>query len=113
MEIVYFILIACGMTQIVVYGKIFDKIRPKKGFLGELFSCSMCAGFWVGVLLWLLNDQTTLFNYDYSPITGLLLGSLASGVSYVFSVLIDDNGLRLERSNNEHPEEISKTCETL
>ena len=108
-----FILAAYGLTFILVYGKIFDKIRPKKGFLGELFSCSMCAGFWVGVLLWLLNGQTTLFNYDYSPITGLMLGSLASGVSYVFSVLIDDNGLRLERSNNEHPQEISKTCETL
>jgi hypothetical protein len=112
-ELLYFILISCGMTQILVYGSIFNKVRPKKGWFGKLFSCSMCTGFWVGVFLWLTNDLTTLFNYDYSPITGLLLGSLASGVSYVFSVLIDDNGFKIERSKNENAQKISTTCQTL
>jgi hypothetical protein len=113
MELLYFLLVSSGMTQILVYGKIFDRIRPSRGWFGELFSCSMCTGFWVGVFLWLSNDLTTLFNYDYSLFTGLFLGCVSSGTSYVFSVLIDDNGLRVERSNNDDAQKISQTCETL
>jgi len=113
MELLYFMLVSCGMTQIIVYGKIFDHIRPKTGWFGTLFSCSMCTGFWVGILLWLANTWTTLFNYDYSLFTGLFLGSAASGISYVFSVIIDDNGIRVERSNNDEAQKISQTCETL
>ncbi len=113
MDLLYFILVSCGLTQIIVYGKIFDPIRPREGWFGALFSCSMCTGFWVGIFLWLANTFTTLFNYDYSPFTGLFLGAAASGVSYVFSVLIDDNGFRIERSNNDEAQKISQTCETL
>ena len=113
MELLYFLLVSCGMTQIIVYGKIFDKVRPKKGFFGNLFSCSMCTGFWVGMFLWSANDLTTLFSYDYSIITGLFLGCVSSVASYVSSVVIDDNGLRVERSNNDDTQKISQTCETL
>jgi hypothetical protein len=112
-SLLYFLLVSAGMTQILVYGKIFDTIRPKKGWFGSLFACSMCTGFWVGIFLWLANAWTTLFSYDYSLITGLFLGCAASGISYVFSVIIDDNGLRVERSNNDNAQEISQTCETL
>jgi len=51
MELLYFILCAHGLTQILVYGKIFDRIRPTKGKLGELFQCPMCIGMWVGAFL--------------------------------------------------------------
>ena len=36
MELLTFILSAYGLTQIIVYGKLFNKIRPSKGRLGEL-----------------------------------------------------------------------------
>ena len=62
-DLVYFVLAAYGMTQILVYGSILNPIRPKKGKLGELFECPMCMGFWVGVFLWGSNTQTELFNY--------------------------------------------------
>ena len=51
MELITFILCAYGLTQIVVYGKIFNKIRPTKGRAGELFRCPMCMGFHVGWFL--------------------------------------------------------------
>ena len=101
------------MTQIIVYGSIFNKVRPASGWLGELFSCSMCTGFWVGVFLWITNGLTTLFNYDYSLVTGLLLGSVSSGVSYAFSVLIDDNGFKIERSNNDEAQKTTSSCPSL
>ena len=94
-ELLYFILISSGLTQILVYGKIFDKIRPSEGWLGELLSCPMCTGFWVGLFLWVTNDYTQLFNYDFSLLTGIFLGCLSSGTSYVLSIMFDDDGLKI------------------
>ena len=114
MDLLYFILASWGMTQILVYGTIFenqrDWIMEKSDWLGTLIHCPMCTGFWVGVFLWLVNGTTTLFNYDYSLMTALCLGCLSSGASYVFSVIVDDNGLRVERSNNNETQTISQTC---
>lgn len=94
-QLIYFILAASGLTQILVYGKIFDKIRPTHGWLGDLLSCPMCTGFWSGIILWVTNGYTQLFNYDFSLLTGLLLGCLSSGTSYILSVMFDDDGFKL------------------
>jgi hypothetical protein len=96
MQLIYFSLVCAGLTQILVYGKIFDKIRPTSGWFGQLLSCPMCTGFWSGVILWALNDYTKLFTFDYSPVTGLFLGCLGSLVSYVFSVSFDDHGIKFD-----------------
>ena len=47
-----FILACYGMTTILVYGKIFNPVRPKTGFFGDLFKCTLCTGFWVGMINW-------------------------------------------------------------
>ena len=91
MELIYFILSAYGLTQILCYGKIFDKVRPGLYF----FRCSMCIGFWVGITLWLISPFTELFSYAMSPMTGFLLGCLSSGTSYVLNMIFDDNGIKL------------------
>ena len=96
MDLLYFCLIAHGMTQIIVYGSIFDKIRPCGGLAGQLFRCPMCMGFWVGCFLWLINGFTGLFSYDYNIMTGFLLGCLASGISYILNVVVDDEGIQIE-----------------
>ena len=96
MQLLYFCLAAAGMTQILVYGKIFDKIRPVNGWFGQLFSCSMCMGFWVGVFLWLTNNLTTLFTFDYSIVTGLFLGCVGSVVSYLVDAVFDDHGIKMD-----------------
>jgi|TARA_Y100000296_G_scaffold58513_1_gene67415 hypothetical protein len=90
LSLVYFILCAYGLTFILVYGSIFDKIRPKYKF----FHCPLCVGFWVGVFLWSVNGFTELFTFDYNYVNALLLGCLSSGTSYALSMLIDDFGLR-------------------
>ena len=99
MELIYFILCAFGLTQILVYGAIFDGIRPKNGKLGELLNCPMCMGFWVGVYLWSINGLTELFNFDYNFINLLLLGFLSSGSSYILSMIVGDCGLKVEKTN--------------
>lgn len=91
MELLTFILVAYGMTLILVYGSIFNGVRPKHHF----FHCPMCVGFWVGVFLFLISPYTQLFNFDFSAINVILLGCLSSGTSYILSMLFDDYGLKL------------------
>lgn len=95
METLHFILCAYGMTFILIYGSIFNKIRPTKGKLGELFHCPLCLGFWVGVFLWAVNRYTELFSFDNSLITAFLCGCLSAGTSYFLSMLLKDFGLNL------------------
>jgi len=92
-SLIYFILIAYGMTQILVFSSIFNKIRPDYKF----FHCPMCIGFWVGVFLCLINPFCTLFNFDVSAINCFCLGCLSSGTSYILCNIFDDNGIKIER----------------
>ena len=92
MGLLYFILCAYGLTQILVNGSVFDKIRPEHHF----FHCPMCVGFWVGVFLVGINRYTELFIFDNNIVNYFLLGCLSSGTSYVFCTLFGDNGVKYE-----------------
>jgi len=92
MNLIYFILCAYSLTQILVSGKIFDKIRPDKKF----FKCPMCIGFWVGIFLVSINSFTELFSFNYTIINFLLLGWLSSGTSYILYNLFGDSGLQIK-----------------
>ena len=97
MSFIWFCLISHGLTQILVHGKILDPIRPSSGKLGQLLKCSMCTGFWVGLFLWSISSNTELFSFDDSFVTGLLLGFAGSASAYIFDVMFDDNGLKVEK----------------
>lgn len=101
MNLLYFVLCAFGLTQILIYASILNSIRPTEGKLGELFSCPMCIGFWVGVILWALNGYTGLFSFDNSFVTGVLLGCLSSGTSYILNMLFGDDGLNVNLKKKE------------
>ena len=101
MELLYFVLAAHGLTQILVYGSIFDKVRPTDGWIGKLLSCPMCTGFWVGVFLFGINGYTELFTYEYNLANLLILGWLSSGTSYVLSVVFCDNGIQIGANNGQ------------
>ena len=92
MNLLLFVLAAYGLTQIVVYGKIFDKIRPACHF----FHCTMCMGWWVGLFLWAINRYTELFTFDYSITTAFLLACVGSGTSYMLNVIFGDEGINFK-----------------
>lgn len=94
--LIYFILIGYGLTQILCYGSILNFIRPTQGKLGELFRCSMCTGFWVGIFLCAISPYTQLFSYERSFINFILLGSLCSGTSYLLDKGVGDNGFNIK-----------------
>ena len=75
------------MTNILVYGKIFDKIRPKKYY----FHCMMCIGFAVGVFVSFFINLD--INYFFS-------GCLSSGTSYILGMLVDDEGFKINRKSS-------------
>lgn len=102
MDLVYFILAAYGLTQILILGSIFNSIRPRKNWLyglGKLFHCPMCMGFWVGVFLFGINGYTELFTFEYNIANMLILGCLSSGTSYLLSVLVNDFGFKITHKN--------------
>lgn len=102
MGLLYFVLAAYGLTQILVYGSIFNKVRPPRQWLhgfGKLFHCPMCMGFWVGTFLWGINRYTELFTFDYNLANALILGSLSSGTCYLLGVLINDFGFKVTHKN--------------
>jgi hypothetical protein len=92
MSLLWFILTCYGLTQILVYGSIFNKVRPKHHF----FHCPMCIGFWSGVLVFLISPWTELFTFELNIINLLLCGWISSGTSYVFCTLFGDEGINVK-----------------
>ena len=89
-DLIYFILCSFGITQIITKGNIFNKLRQ----YGKFWGCPMCIGFWVGLLVYLLNGYTSLFSYEYSLFNAILLSFLSSGTSYILGILFGDFGFR-------------------
>ncbi len=100
MDLVYFVLVAYGLTQILVYGKIFQDIRPAKEKFKGFFHCPMCVGFWTGAFLFGINGFTELFTFEYSLANLFILSWLSSGTSYILTMLVSDNGIQLGVNKN-------------
>ena len=97
MDLIYFILCAYGMTQILVYGSIFDNVRPSHHF----FKCPMCMGFWTSAFLFGINGYTELFSFSYSISNLFILSCLGSGTSYALIKLFGDYGFNVCLKGNE------------
>jgi hypothetical protein len=97
-ELAVFILACSGLTQILCYGKIFDKIRPTRGFFGELFSCSLCVGFHCGYLVAFLTNFSGLIQWKLEMVDYLLLACLSSSTSYILDKMIGDEGIRINET---------------
>lgn len=98
-DIVVFILACAGATQIACYGTILEPIRPKTGFFGELFRCSMCVGFHVGYIMFMLFWFSNIFLFQNFYIGLFVFGCLSSFTSYVLDKTFSDNGFLLNIAN--------------
>jgi hypothetical protein len=93
MELIIWILAAYGMTQILVYGSIFDTprewIKKNSTFFGDLISCVMCTSTWVGFFFSLVFFSPTidLVSITYSNI--FFDGLLASGSVWALNAFIE------------------------
>ena len=95
----FYVFIACiGLTLIITQSQIFKPIRDfvesKNEKLGELINCSMCTGFWVGILMSVVYSYdilvvgfgSSLFSWIVSIIANLLIS-----LSYYIDSLYEDD----------------------
>ena len=100
MELLWFALACYGLTYLVVYASIFNSIRPSKEWLGgfgKLFNCTLCFGFHSGWFLFVINRSTELFTFDYTVANFFICGWVGAGVSYILSMIVGDEGIRLTK----------------
>lgn len=96
-NLLLFILSCYGMTFILVYGSIFNSIRPKQesGFLGKLFNCPLCTGFHVGYIIFSLFWLGGIKLFPHFIIGNFIFACISSGTSYLLSVVVDDFGIKI------------------
>lgn len=94
MELLVFILIAYGISNIMVFSSIFRKWRAfwnsvSRNFFGELFSCMICLPFWVGVFLSFVCYSVSIsyLGIDTKPLGWFLDGCLTSGGVWLIHTL--------------------------
>ena len=93
MEILIWILAAYGMSQILVFGSIFDTtrewIKKYSTFFGDLLSCMMCTSTWVGFFFSLAFYSPTL-SLVTIPYTNIFFdGMLASGSVWALNAMVE------------------------
>lgn len=106
MEIIAFLFVflmaTYGLTQIIVYGDIFEEIRErlenviickiKKEIVQRkliiLLNCMMCMGFWVGIIIYLLHPllfKEYSLNLSMNLLAIICWGFISSGFSFAMS----------------------------
>jgi hypothetical protein len=75
-----------GLTYILKYGSILKKIRDilsTNSFFNELFKCSLCLGFWSGVIL------SPLIFIKHGTVYALLFPTAAAAFSWTIDTIHD------------------------
>lgn len=114
MSIFIFVLTVYGITNIAVFGAIFDSLRLyflkiSPNFLGKMITCPMCASTWVGFILssvfifWGLPQLSpfTSIGLDVKWLCIFLDGCFASGTTWFIHTIQE----YFERSNQAYEEE--------
>jgi hypothetical protein len=105
MIILVWLLIAYGMSNILVYGSIFQGMRswfnkmgnkeylPFNGvfkFISDLLSCMMCTSTWVGFFLSLVFYSPSQTFFGHNDFISLFFdGMLASGFVWAFNGMVE------------------------
>ena len=104
MDLLWFGLACYGLTFLVVYASVFDRVRPNKQWLrgfGKLFHCPLCFGFHAGWFLFVINDCTELFTFDYTIANFFICGWVGAGTSYLLSMIIGDEGIKIDKGTSQ------------
>lgn len=94
MEVIIFLLVAYGISNIMVHSSIFEwwrilwvKLSPN--FFGELFQCMICLPFWVGafISIMFLSLSSKYLNIDSMFLSAFIDGCLTSGGVWLIHTL--------------------------
>ncbi len=82
-NLLLFILVGVGITNLVVNASLLDNLRDivikESSFFGKLVTCMMCSGFWIGCAV-------SLFYPSIGIIAG---GAVISLLSYITGTILD------------------------
>ena len=100
MIIFTWIILAYGLSQILVYGSIFDtqrqwvhawaELSPILKFISGLISCMMCTSTWVGFFMSLALFSPCNYCFDTNIVSSTFFdGMLASGSVWAVNAIIE------------------------
>lgn len=100
MELLLLILVSYGISNIIVYGTIFEGLREtaeiySPNFFGKLLGCMMCTPWWVGFFLSLgaqisgLTQFSPFYHYglSFAPAAIFLDACLISGTTWLIHTI--------------------------
>lgn len=92
--VVLWVLIAYGMTSILVWGSIFEnarlKIKSKSKFFGDLISCTLCTSTWVGFFLSFVLGSLSSSVFEIPWFFGFFFdGMLTAGAVWALNAIIE------------------------
>jgi len=96
-QILTWIIIAYGLTNISMFGSILDKprtyLRSKSEFINELLDCVMCTSFWTGVFLFVFYYPLIVVPYHIFYIEIIincfLTACFTSGAVWALNAIIE------------------------
>lgn len=96
-HLLLFALAVWGMTHILVFGEIFERIRPKHRF----FHCPMCIGFHAGWFLFLLFRFAGIRLFPNICFGMFVFGCIGSAVSFALIFTFTEEGISVTKSKQE------------
>lgn len=95
-KLIVWILVAYGMTSIIVWGSIFERprswIKEELGikFFAELISCTLCTATWVGFFISLVTGGLCSDVFEINIFFGTFFdGLLTAGAVWAFNNIIE------------------------
>lgn len=123
-KIILFSFLIYSISNIITQSKIFEKIRMIMGwispnFLGEMFECMMCMGFWVGVVTSIFMPISYAYiEYSSVFISHFFDGCIGSGAAWVIHAIVNyyvlnneimEINISVSEENNQENHVLSET----
>lgn len=95
MDILFlWIMIAYGMTSIIVWGSIFEStrvfIKKHSKFFGDLVSCTLCTSTWVGFFMSIVLGGVTSPSFNIHWSIGIFFdGMFTAGSVWALNAIIE------------------------
>jgi len=94
LNFILFILTSTSLTSILVWGHVFDRIRPDEKF----FHCCQCVGFHSGWAVYIIFYFADIVLPGHPIIAWFVYALISSGTSYAMNAIVDDNGIKIHPS---------------
>ena len=104
-DLIIFTFGCAGFTVILVSSYVLEPFRnfvsSRSEFLGKLINCTMCSGFWVGLIASMFSDINPLWAASISSLFSWSISSIVeafSAIGFYFDAMLEDGDENDERN---------------